>query len=84
MQKLLPWFTHDENTDSENDENLCGDGIFDYYRCVALQDMKHVKKGDKIDYIRVDMNKQEISGYATEEGIDMIFKFGFMLQIKLD
>ena len=86
MQKLFPWFTidNDDNESNCEQDDICGDGIFDYYRCVALQDMKNIKKGDIINYIRVDMNKQEISGYDTDEGINMIFNFPFTLQLKLD
>lgn len=94
MQKLLPWFTCDTLKDEYEKDDISGDSIFDYYRCTALQDMKNVKKGDFIDYIRVDMINLEISGMnygpnyneETDDDNDYIevFRFPFSLQLKLD
>ena len=74
---------HQRNSDEE--DSATGDSMFDFYRCIALQDIGNIKKNDCFDWICVDMDKLKTRGYRHDENGNetMIFKFPFSFRLKL-
>jgi len=87
VTELLPWFSFETpaNWDATREEDHAdGFKLCDFYDCEALEDIPgtEVKKGDRYDWIKLDLQQQTISGYRYPDEDQCIKLFEFKISMK--